>query len=90
MIATLHYRLSLEDGTEVLTTFGGHPATLAIGEGELAPGFERCVMEAGIGRRASFLLEPQDAFGPVRDDVEVNHPLAGSRIRFEVEVLALT
>ncbi len=90
MIATLHYRIALEDGTEVLSTFGGHPATLAIGQGELAPGFERCLREAGVGRRASFLLEAADAFGPVRDDVEVNHPLAGRRIRFEVEVLALT
>lgn len=90
MIYTLHYRLALEDGTEVLSTFGGNPATLAVGEGELAPGFERCLERATPGKREMFVLEPEDAFGPVRADVEVNHPLAGRRIRFEVEVLALT
>ena len=90
MIYTLHYRIALEDGTEVLSTFGGKPATFAVGQGELAPGFERCLAEAEPGRRQAFLLEPEEAFGPVRGDVEVNHPLAGRRILFDVEVLALT
>ncbi len=90
MIYTLHYSIALEDGTEVLSTFGGRPATLAVGEGELAPGFERCLAEAQPGKRQLFVLEPEDAFGARRPGVEVNHPLAGRRIRFEVEVLALT
>lgn len=90
MICTLHYSLSLEDGTAVLSTFGGKPATFALGQGELAPGFERCLAQALPGRRQSFLLEPEDAFGPLRTNVEVNHPLAGRRIRFEIEVLAFT
>lgn len=90
MIVTLHYRIGLEDGTEVLSTFGGNPATLATGTGELAPGFERCLAAAEPGRRQSFTLEAEDAFGPLRADVEVNHPLAGKRIVFEVQVLAFT
>ncbi|MGE0876250.1 MAG: peptidylprolyl isomerase [Burkholderiales bacterium] len=90
MICTLHYRIALEDGTEVLSTFGGNPATLAVGEGELAPGFERCLVAAQPGVRQVFMLEPEDAFGPLRPELEVNHPLAGRRIHFEVEVLALT
>ncbi len=90
MIYTLHYRIALEDGTEVLSTFGGKPATFAVGAGELAPGFERCLAASEPGRRRTFVLEPEDAFGPVRAGIEVNHPLAGRRIHFEVEVLALT
>jgi FKBP-type peptidyl-prolyl cis-trans isomerase SlpA len=90
VICTLHYSIALEDGTEVISTFGGHPATLAVGQGELAPGFERCLAAAEPGRRQRFVLEPEEAFGPVRADVAVNHPLAGRRIRFEVEVLAFT
>jgi len=90
VIYTLHYRIGLEDGTEVLSTFGGNPATLAAGVGELTPGFERCLAQAEPGKRQVFILEPEDAFGPVRPHVEVNHPLAGKRIHFEVEVLALT
>ena len=48
-VMTLHYRLRLEDGTEVLSTFGGNPATLALGSGELAPGLEKCLAHAEPG-----------------------------------------
>ncbi len=80
----------------LLTTFGGHPATLAIcGEGRLAPGAaKRCGQwTASIGQRMRLgnLLEPQDAAEPVRDDVEGESPShLRERIQFEVEVLALT
>ena len=133
---TLHYRLQLEDGTEVLSTFGGHPATLALGRGELAPGLEKCLEVAEPGGSYVFELEPQQAFGERREElvqslprasfgdgialglevgaviefsvpdgtrhagqvrelnvhevrVDFNHPLAGRRVRFEVEVLSI-
>ena len=34
---TLHYRLSLADGAEVISTFSDKPATLLLGAGQLAP-----------------------------------------------------
>ena len=136
-LITLHYRIALADGTEVLSTFGGSPATLALGAGELAPGLERCLAQmvsAGAGERRVFELEPEEAFGAhhgallrslprsafdagialeaggavefsapdgsrhlgvVRglDDrnveVDFNHPLAGRRLRFEAELVAV-
>lgn len=136
-LLTLHYRIALEDGAEVLSTFGGQPATLALGGGELAPGLEHCLAQMiaeGPGARRAFQLEPQEAFGEHRAalvqrlprslfdasitlepggaiefsapdgtrhvglvrsldalDVEVdfNHPLAGRRLRFEAELIAL-
>ncbi|MFZ9439150.1 MAG: peptidylprolyl isomerase, partial [Hylemonella sp.] len=36
---TLHYRLSGPAG-DVINTFGGQPATLALGSGELSPALE--------------------------------------------------
>jgi len=69
-LVTLHYRIELADGTEVLSTFGGTPATLALGAGELALGLERClraVIEAGPGQRSAFQLEPAQAFGMHQD-----------------------
>jgi FKBP-type peptidyl-prolyl cis-trans isomerase SlpA len=131
---TLHYRLRLEDGTEVLSTFGGNPATLALGSGELAAGLEACLALAAPGGSYVFELEPGQAFGERREElvqalprasfgrelaleegaliefsapdgtrhagrvralydhdvlVDFNHPLAGRRVRFEVEVLAV-
>jgi len=133
-VMTLHYRLRLEDGTEVLSTFGGNPATLALGRGELAAGLEQCLAQAEPGRSYVFELEPPQAFGERREDlmqslprasfardialeegaliefsapdgtrhagqvrelhtrdvlVDFNHPLAGRRVKFEVEVLAI-
>ncbi len=118
---------------EVLSTFGGNPATLALGCGELAPGLEQCLARAEPGGGYVFELEPAQAFGERREDlvqslprasfahelaleegaliefstpdgtrhtgrvralhvhdvlVDFNHPLAGQRVRFEVEVLA--
>jgi FKBP-type peptidyl-prolyl cis-trans isomerase SlpA len=131
---TLHYRLRLEDGTELLSTFGGNPATLALGSGELAAGLEACLALAAPGGSYVFELEPGQAFGERREElvqslsrasfahelaleegaliefsapdgtrhagrvralhdhdvvVDFNHPLAGRRVRFEVEVLAV-
>jgi FKBP-type peptidyl-prolyl cis-trans isomerase SlpA len=136
-LVTLHYRIGLDDGTEVLSTFGGNPATLALGGGELSPGLERCLAQVvemrEPGRRCVFELEPREAFGEYRGElvqvyprsafaqvanleagsvfefsapdgasraglvqavdeeqvrVDFNHPLAGKRVRFEVEVLS--
>jgi FKBP-type peptidyl-prolyl cis-trans isomerase SlpA len=62
-LLTLHYRLALKDGTEVLSTFGSSPATLKLGCGELAPPLERCLIGLTAGQRRVFALEPRDAFG---------------------------
>ncbi|MDX1376749.1 MAG: FKBP-type peptidyl-prolyl cis-trans isomerase [Burkholderiales bacterium] len=136
-LVTLHYRIALADGTEVLSTFGGTPATLALGSGELAAGLEHCLQNLiaqGPGARREFQLGPEAAFGAHRaalvqtlprsafdaaielapggavefsspdgarhvglvrslDDrdvvVDFNHPLAGRRVRFEAELIAL-
>ncbi|MFX5476334.1 FKBP-type peptidyl-prolyl cis-trans isomerase, partial [Acinetobacter baumannii] len=38
---TLHYRISLENGTEVVSTFDDKPATLLLGQGQFAPTLEQ-------------------------------------------------
>ena len=73
-VMTLHYRLRLEDGTEVLSTFGGNPATLALGGGELAPGLEKCLAYAEPGGSYVFELEPAQAFGERREDLVQSLP----------------
>lgn len=62
-LLTLHYRLALADGTELVATFGTKPATLQLGSGELAPVLERCLIGLPAGQRTVFLLEPEQAFG---------------------------
>ena len=38
---TLHYRMAGPDGKDIISTFGGKPATLSLGTGELSPAIER-------------------------------------------------
>jgi FKBP-type peptidyl-prolyl cis-trans isomerase SlpA len=62
-LVTLHYRLALGDDSELVTTFGGRPATLQLGNGELAPTLEACLDGVTVGERYVFLLEAEQAFG---------------------------
>jgi FKBP-type peptidyl-prolyl cis-trans isomerase SlpA len=61
---TLHYRISLADGGgEVVSTFGGSPATLQLGLGQMAEPLERCLLGLAQGSDASFALPPGQAYG---------------------------
>ena len=54
---TLHYRLAGPDGAAVVDTFDGPPATLSLGQGELAPAMEALLVGLPEGARQSFELE---------------------------------
>ena len=59
----LNFSVSLEDGSEVDTNFGGDPVDFAIGDGSLLPGFERRIFGMSAGERHMFKVPPEDAFG---------------------------
>ncbi len=59
----LHYRVANGDDVELVSTFGGGPATMLLGTGELAPPLEQCLIGITPGERHVFLLEPDQAFG---------------------------
>ena len=61
---TLHYRLRGPDGDEVVNTFGGKPATLSLGTGQLAPALEQRLIGLEEGAHAQFEVAAGDAFGP--------------------------
>ena len=61
---TLHYRLAGPDGTDIVNTFSGQPATLSLGTGQLAPAMEQRLLGLGEGARASFERPAGEAFGP--------------------------
>jgi len=60
---TLHYRLAGPDGSAVVDTFDGPPATLSLGTGELAPAMEARLIGLAEGARESFDLAAGEAFG---------------------------
>lgn len=60
---TLHYRLSGPDGAEIVNTFNDQPATLTLGQGELAPAIEARLIGLEEGCRTTLALEAGEAFG---------------------------
>lgn len=66
---TLHYSISLENGTEVVSTFSEKPATLLLGQGQLAPNLEQALLGLPAGERTTFRLAPEQAFGPRNPDL---------------------
>ncbi|MEN9374202.1 MAG: hypothetical protein RIR79_1754 [Pseudomonadota bacterium] len=59
---TLHYRLSGASG-DIINTFGGKPATLTLGTGQLAPAVEAYLIGLPEGAHQTFELPAGAAFG---------------------------
>ena len=60
---TLHYRLSGPDGVAIVSTFGGAPATLSLGSGDLSPAIQQRLVGLDEGARARFDVPAGEAFG---------------------------
>ncbi|AEG94141.1 FKBP-type peptidyl-prolyl cis-trans isomerase [Ramlibacter tataouinensis] len=59
---TLHYRLAGPAG-DIINTFGGKPATLTLGSGELSPAVEQRLLGLPEGTHTRFELAAGEAFG---------------------------
>ena len=66
---TLHYRLAGPAG-DIINTFGGQPATLSLGTGELSPAMEQAILDLEEGQRQSFDLPAGAAFGERNPDMQ--------------------
>jgi FKBP-type peptidyl-prolyl cis-trans isomerase SlpA len=64
----LNFSVSLQDGSEVDTNFGGDPVDFVIGDGSLLPGFERLIFGMIGGERQMFTVLPENAFGQPNDN----------------------
>ncbi|MDC8759037.1 FKBP-type peptidyl-prolyl cis-trans isomerase [Janthinobacterium fluminis] len=66
---TLHYRLASADGTDIVTTFNGNPATLMLGQGQLAPFLEERLIGLPEGSHQTFELAAGQGFGERNPDL---------------------
>ena len=57
----LNFSLSLEDGSEVDSNFGGEPVNFVYGDGSLMPGFEQLLLGMEAGQRNMFTVLPEKA-----------------------------
>ena len=120
-----------EGGEELGGNVGENPRIFQVGTGEMLPALEKKLAGMGVGERASIVLSPEDAYGPISKEacrefpleaipeqarqvgrkvmgrapdgsedvfdvveirdatvvIDMNHPLAGRTLRFEVKVL---
>lgn len=65
---TLHYRLAGPMG-DVVNTFHDKPATLSLGQGQLSPALEHCLIGLCEGAHQSFDIQPGLAFGQRNADM---------------------
>lgn len=59
----LHIAISLNDGTEALSTFKENPLDVVVGDGTLDPGIELALYGMCAGKKDSITLLPGQAFG---------------------------
>jgi FKBP-type peptidyl-prolyl cis-trans isomerase SlpA len=62
-LLTLHYRLTTQDGEDVVSTFDLGPATIQMGNGELNENLEACLVGLESGEHAVFEVPAEAGFG---------------------------
>ena len=81
----LHLALFLEDGTEVLSSFGGEPLALRIGDGTLAPGLEDLLLGLAAGAEERMLADGASVYG--RPDPALVHSVPRSDLPADFEAV---
>ena len=84
MYVAIEYTLTLESGQEIDKSPPGQPLGFITGTGQIIPGLEKALMGRAAGYNSRIVVEPEDAYGPVRDDLFQEIPL--SQFPSDVEV----
>lgn len=59
----VHYRGTLEDGSEFDSSTGRGPLEFTIGEGQVIPGFEAAVADLEVGESTTVTIPCEEAYG---------------------------
>lgn len=65
----VHYRGTLDDGSEFDSSEGGEPISFTIGGGEVIAGFENAIEGMAPGEKKTERMEPNDAYGDRREEL---------------------
>ena len=65
----VHYRGTLDDGTEFDSSEGGEPIAFTLGSGEVIPGFETALEGMTPGDKKSERIEAENAYGARSEDL---------------------
>ena len=64
----VHYRGTLEDGSEFDTSRGRDPLEFTIGSGQVIPGFESAVADMTVGDNTTITLDAENAYGGYHEE----------------------
>jgi peptidylprolyl isomerase len=65
----VHYRGTLDDGTEFDSSAGGEPIVFTVGAGEVIPGFEEAIEGMATGEKKTTHIDAQNAYGDRREEL---------------------
>ena len=69
LYVAIDYTLTLESGQEIDKSPEGQPLGFIAGTGQIIPGLEKALMGKVAGDSAKVVVEPEDAYGPVKDNL---------------------
>lgn len=59
----IHYRGTLDDGSEFDSSAGRDPLEFTVGGGQVIPGFENAVAGMAVGESKTVTIPPEEAYG---------------------------
>lgn len=81
---SLHFNLTLADGSPVDGTADGEPMTFTMGDGTMIEAFEHVILGLSVGEKQQVSLDPREAFGFPED--ENKHWMDRSEFKLDVEL----
>lgn len=70
----VHYRGTLDDGTEFDSSEGRDPLTFVVGSGQVIAGFDDAVRGLAVGESRTVRIEPEDAYGEYTEEAIIDFP----------------
>ena len=70
----IHYRGTLEDGSEFDSNLDGEPLEFQVGDKQVIDGFEEAALGMSAGEEKTFTVPPDEAYGPHDGDLLMTAP----------------
>lgn len=83
---TIHYRLTLDDGSIADESFGSEPLVYLHGSQNIVPGLERQLLGKQVGERIDAQVSPAEGYGEYDPTVEQTVPRASFPAKVELAV----
>ena len=80
----VHYRGTLDDGSEFDSSEGRDPLAFVVGSGQVIAGFDDAVRGLAVGESRTVRIEPEDAYGEYTEEAVIDFPAESAPDGLEV------